>query len=333
MTERPVVRAPRPVPGARLWSLAQRIGLVASVALIAGLALEPDRTLTVLWYGIIPFLPLTFLLSTQIWRNVCPIATLNTMTGDRFGDRRLTGRWVRILSWLGLTLLLVMVPARRFLFNVDAPFLAITIVAIGVLALAGGLLFDKKAAFCNGICPVLPVERLYGQRPLVNVPNARCAPCRRCTLGACLDLVPGLAAVSLVDQVTSRTSWMRTPFGLFALAFPGFVVAYSLQLDGGLATAGSVYSAVAAGSVVSLLVLGTGFALAGVEATTGLLLCAGAAAGLYYWFTPGAIAAVLGLPPLVAYSMRTVALFLVGAWLFKALQPERVRLRMGRAQS
>ena len=333
MTERPLTRAPRPVPGAWLWGVAQWVGLAATVALIAGLVWKPEETLAVLWYGIVPLLPLTFLLSTQIWRNVCPIATLNTMTGDRFGDRRLAGEWFRTLSWIGLALLVLMVPARRFLFNVDGPVLAFTIAATGVLALLGGLVFDKKAAFCNGICPVLPVERLYGQRPLVQVPNARCAPCRRCTMGACLDLVPGMAAISLVDRVTSRTSWMRTPFGLFALAFPGFVIGYSLLADAGLASAGSVYGAVALAAVGSLLILGVGFALTGVEAATGLLICAGLAAGFYYWYTPAAVATAFGLSPMATNGIRAASLLLVSAWLVRSLRPDRVRLQMGRARS
>lgn len=332
MTERRAVRVPRPVPGARLWGVAQWIGLVATIALLAGLVAAPDRTLAVLWYGIVPLLPLTFLLSTQIWRNVCPIATLNTMTGDRFGDRRLAGEWFRVLSWVGLVLLVLMVPARRFVFNADGPVLAATIAGTGLLAVLGGLFFDKKAAFCNGVCPVLPVERLYGQRPLLHVPNARCAPCRRCTMGACLDLVPATAAISLVSPGGSRTRWMRTPFGLFALAFPGFVIGYSILSDVGLTSAASVYGVIALGAAASALVLGAGFALAGVEAVTGLLICAGLAAGFYYWFTPAAVAAAFGLSPWVTNGIRAGSLLLVGIWLIRSLLPERVQMKVGRAR-
>ena len=55
----------------------------------------------------------------------------------------------------GLVLFHLMVPARHFLFNQNGVALAITIVAVGGLALLLGSMFPVRSAFCNALCPVL----------------------------------------------------------------------------------------------------------------------------------------------------------------------------------
>ena len=154
-----------------LWKVAQVVGLLVTVGLLAALLLEPEIALLVLWSAAIPLLPATFLINPGLWRNVCPLATLNMFSGDIVGHRRLTARLIPPAGLLGIVLLAVMVPARRFLFNANAVALASTIAAVALAALVLGIFFEGKAGFCNSICPVLPVERLYGQSPLMQVSN------------------------------------------------------------------------------------------------------------------------------------------------------------------
>jgi len=172
-----------------VWKVAQFLGVVLTVVLLAGLYREPDLTLKILWNAVIPLLPAVFLVQPEIWRNACPLATLNVLSGRRAGKRTLSPEAARRFGAVGIVLLFAMVPARRFLFNTDGTALAITITAVAVLALVLGFVFDMKAGFCNALCPVLPVERLYGQRPLFKVPNAHCKPCTLCTRRGCIDLV------------------------------------------------------------------------------------------------------------------------------------------------
>src|SRR4051812_28650026 len=76
----------RTVPGIVapvLWQTGQVAGLMLTVALLTGLWFEPEPTLRVLWYAIIPVLPAVFLIQPGIWRNVCPLVTLNTLPGTR----------------------------------------------------------------------------------------------------------------------------------------------------------------------------------------------------------------------------------------------------------
>ena len=211
-----------------------------------------------------------------------------------------------------------MVPARRFLFNTDGLVLAVTIVAVAIAALVLGFLFDAKAGFCNSICPVLPVERLYGRHPLLMVPNVRCAPCTVCTKRGCVDLSSRSAELMLGPAVLSG-AWLRRGYGVFAAAFPGFVVGYYLRSDGPLAVAGATYLTVALGAAVSYLAvtaLVTAFRIPAGPALTGL---AAAAVGLYYWFAAPVLADAVGQRDSAAWVIRAAALALVVNWYWRSL--------------
>src|SRR5690606_39768035 len=102
-----------------LWRLASLLGLVLTAVLLLGLVVRPTLTLHLLWDMIIPLLPLVFLANPMIWRNVCPLGTLNRLTGAS-ADRRAPSRSVLRGGWVvGIVLLAILVPARRFLFNED----------------------------------------------------------------------------------------------------------------------------------------------------------------------------------------------------------------------
>jgi len=193
-----------------LWRAVQIVGVAATLAVVAGLVLAPNPTLTALWNVIVPLVPASLLLSPALWRNACPLATLNTAANGLVGRRVLPARAVPRVGLIGIALLIVLVPARRFLFNVDGTALAVTIGLVGLLALVLGAAFDLKAGFCNAVCPVLPVERLYGQRPLLEIGNARCRPCTRCTQAACLDLSPPKALRQILGPARRSARWLLT---------------------------------------------------------------------------------------------------------------------------
>ncbi|MDT8340693.1 MAG: hypothetical protein RQ751_04200 [Longimicrobiales bacterium] len=307
-----------------LWRVAQGAGLVATLGLLAGLVLSPQATLRILWYGIIPVLPAVFLIHPGIWRNVCPLATLEILPQRRAGGVRLERDGARRALVVGLVLLAVLVPARRLLFNSDGPWLAGVIVGVALLALLLGLGSHRKARFCNALCPVLPVEKLYGQSPLLSVPNPRCAPCTACTASGCLDLVPTRAALEMADPGDRGGSrWLLTPFGIFAAAFPGFVVAYYLLGDVPASAWATVYGGVAAGSVASFALVGVVLAPARVPARTALPWLGLLAFLLYYWFgAPGvADAWSTGTAPTgVTVGIRSAALALGLAWTARRLR-------------
>jgi len=314
------VAAPvQPPRHARLWQAAQGLGLLLTVGLLVGLVQRPELTLNILWNAVVPVLPAVFLVSPAIWRNVCPLATLTVLPGGRLGGRTIREGTVRATLLVGMGLLLVLVPARRFLFNTHGVALAVTIAAVAGLALAAGFAFKRKAGFCNTICPVLPVERLYGQRPLVTVSNVRCVPCIGCTERGCIDLSPSDSLRTAVGPRWFSDWWPLSPFGGFAAAFPGFIVGYYTLANGPATQAAVVYrhvlAAMAASFVLVLLVMKT----LRLGAAAGLPILAALGAGLYYWYAANVVTEAWGISGIATWGLRAAALTLILAWLVRAL--------------
>jgi hypothetical protein len=298
-----------------LWRAAQLLGLALTVLLLGGLFVRPELTLDLLWNAVVPILPATFLVSPAIWRNVCPLATLTLLPGKRFGRGVLKEPAVRTSLVVGVALLLVLVPARRFLFNTNGIVLAVTIAGVALLALGAGFAFKRKAGFCNSICPVLPVERLYGQWPLARVPNVRCVPCIGCTERGCLDLSTRESLQTAVGSSWGSERWLLSPFGLFAAAFPGFIVGYYQLSNGPLSRAPGVYLQIATAMVVSALLVALVVRVLRVPADRGLAVLAALAVGLYYWYAARVIADAWGASAVFTWTVRVAALGLVVYWL------------------
>lgn len=310
------------LPPARAWRAAQGLGVMLTLALLAGLVLRPAPSLRLLWDMVIPLLPAIFLVNPMLWRNVCPLATLGHV-GDRGRGARLrpdTLQW----GWAaGALLLFVLVPARRFLFNENGGFLAGTIGAVGALAAGGGFFFSRRAGFCNSICPVLPVEKLYGQSPMLGVASAVCPDCTGCAARGCIDLVGGQSLLQGIGKPQREDwRWMATPSGLFALLFPGFVLGYFHTVNGGLDTAPAVYGLVARWALSGAAILGLlGFAL-GVGRRQALLLLGAGSVASYYWYAGPALASVYGVPAPGPLVVRGGFLLLIGVWVVRAARQE-----------
>lgn len=302
------------------WRTAQAVGLALTVVLLTGLWAAPQPTLRVLWYAVIPLLPAVFLVQPGLWRNVCPLATLSTLPGRRTRGLKLDARALRWAAPAGVALLALLVPARRFLFNVDGSALAAVIVAVAVLALVSGFVFERKAGFCNAICPVLPVERLYGQRPLARVGTAHCPSCSLCTTRGCLDVSAEKALPQLLGPARRSTRWLLTPYGAFAAAFPGFVLAYSVIPDVAPVEAGRVYLVVAAGAVGSYVAVAGLVLVAHLPAGAALPGLGALALGIYYWYGASAIADAWGLGTGAVHGLRGAAALLLGLWLAARLR-------------
>lgn len=208
-----------PSTAGRGWTAAQAMAFVAAAVLVGGLWWAPDVSQRVLWGGIIPVLPIVFLLHPGLWRNVCPLASVN-MVAARFGRRRsMSPVMTRRANALGIALFAVLVPLRGAVFERYGQAAAIAALALGTLAVVGGVFFDRKAGFCNAVCPLLAVERLYGQAPLATVSNPRCPSCTLCVRRGCLDLSARKAVPRSWDRVAaprpgsgSRSASLPRPF-------------------------------------------------------------------------------------------------------------------------
>jgi hypothetical protein len=302
------------------WRGARMAGLAVTGGLIVALFMAPTSTLNVFWNVVIPLLPASFLISPIIWRGVCPLATLNSMSNGWVARRTLRGKWLSVAGGVGVVLLAVLVPARHFIFNTDGTLLAVAVLVLAVLALALGAVYDVRAGFCNAICPVLPVERLYGQSPLVRIPNPRCAACTVCVGAGCVDLSPTKAINQVVGPPRRSAAWLRTHYGVFAAAFPGFIVGYFLTPNGGIALAPTIYLQVAlwaAGSYVTTSIL---VWLMKPRFRSAMVMLGGVAAGLYYWFGSPGVAAALGGAEVWTTALRSAMLALVALWFWRAMR-------------
>jgi nitrite reductase (NADH) large subunit len=212
---------------ARPWSVLQAVAVLAALVVLALLLFAPRLGLFVTWYVLIPLVPVLLLAAPGIWRNLCPVAVLSqlpALSGVRPARRfPLRSRWGATIG-AGI-LFLAIVPLRPAIFNQDALALFLFTLSVVVASIAGGLLFPGKAGWCSSVCPVLPVERLYGQLPIIDVEHAHCSACDGC-MTACYDLKPVDSLRTLTRAHTRSWELVRTPLGLFGAAFPGFILGY-----------------------------------------------------------------------------------------------------------
>jgi hypothetical protein len=292
------------------WRLAQGTAVVVLAAFVAALALDRRDVLDVFWMIVIPVLPASFLVAPMLWRNVCPLATINHWTGDRTGRQPPSPQTLRMLQWTGIALLFVLVPLRHVVLNTIPVGMLALVAVVGVIVLLAGVRWAVRAGFCNGLCPVRPVELLYGQRPLVDVPRARCATCVLCVPVGCPDVWRARTMPRLIDNHASRP-WFTEPFGFFTLAFPGLVLAYFLTTD--LTPWTTVYGLMLVLVAASVMTLGGLIALLKPSRALATAVLAALAFGLYYWYAAPGFAEAIRLPG-GPWPVRTVAGLLLLVW-------------------
>ncbi len=306
-----------------VWKGIQFFVVAMVIALCVSLFVYPDRTLFLFWRVIIPVLPLVFLLALGLWRNICPLATLNQIPISFKFNRNLTlPKWLAKNYYLiSISLFLIIVPARKLLFNTDGPALALFILTVAALAFVMGIFYKGKSGFCNSICPVLPVERIYGQTPFFMIRNSHCEQCVSCTKN-CIDNNPnGAYLADLYDD----DNYFKAPRKFFAGMFPGFIIAFYTLPDPPAISAISLYMQFALFSTVSA---GIFFLIEFIIKTTTNKLTGffGAAAlNLYYWFNAPLLAELISTPPSMwfIWSVRVVVLIVTIAWLFRTYKKEQ----------
>ena len=307
-----------PPPQNKFWKAAQILILGVTLALIAGFILYPKETLNIQWNILIPILPATFIITPGLWRNICPLATFNMMF-NKFAKRQtLPLKYVSAAGITGIMLLGILVPARRFMFNENGTALAATVLAVAMLALLLGAVFSRKAGFCNGICPILPVERLYGQSPLFRISNSRCLPCELCTGPRCIDLDPRISIMETIGEGYNSNKWLLTPFGIFAASFPGFVAGYYTIQDVPFSQAGSIYYHIFFWAGVSFLITNIFIRLFRLKTRLALSILAGVTVGIYYWFSAPVIATAWSLGSPAEWILRFAIFTLIATWFMRA---------------
>ena len=321
-----------PIPA---WHALRLLSLAAVGGLLWLCFAQPALALQLFWGLAVPLLPLVFLTLPGLWRNLCPLAATNQLP-RLFGlSRGLTlpaaARRYAVLA--GLLALFLAVSARRVLFDTDAGALAALVGGALGLALLGGLVFKGKSGWCGSFCPLLPVQRLYGQEPLKLVPNSHCQPCVGCTRN-CYDFNPQVAWLA---DLYDDDPGLGTDRRLVAGALPGLVLGYfTAPADGGF--------------VVQLLHNGL-YCLVGVgaywlaeslfrQSAQRITVVFGAVAlNLYYWFasvtlfeTIAQLGAALPVEAL-AWVLRALVFALSLHWIVRGFAKEPLFLAQTYAQT
>jgi NADPH-dependent 2,4-dienoyl-CoA reductase/sulfur reductase-like enzyme/ferredoxin len=208
----------------RVWHAARAVALAGAFSLVATLFVSPRIGLIAWWLFVLPCLPALMMLAPGVWRNLCPMATLNQLP-------RLFGfsRSLVVPGWLRRQTILIQAVLYFALISMRAPVLdhygwtigVLMLVALGA-AFLGGVIFKGKSGWCGTFCPLMPIQRLYGQTPVLVVPNSHCSTCVGCTSN-CIDFHPRLAVVT---DVRESDPYRLGQLKFFAGAFPGFVVAF-----------------------------------------------------------------------------------------------------------
>ncbi|MGA3017667.1 MAG: hypothetical protein ABSF62_11150 [Bryobacteraceae bacterium] len=229
----------------RFLAFSRWIGLLAVAAVAGGLATEAAlrgvRWVDLFWQSMVPLVPLTLLVAPHLWRRVCPLAVLNLAAarvgrGSReIGPPRMPGKaniWIKRYGvMVAAGLLWLLVPMRILLFNQSARATLVLIVAITFAAVALGIAGPWKAAWCCSVCPVYPVEKLYGTAPVWSLTDTRCVPavsaqsCYRCALH-CIDVPESESHYWNAMEKAGSKRLAEVARRFFLGSFPGFVLAY-----------------------------------------------------------------------------------------------------------
>ena len=202
-----------------IWRIVQvAVWLVGAVILFC-LLFYPSLGILLFWNILIPVAPALFVVATGVWRNVCPLATTNLLPrhlGFSKG-KKLSAAQLGKLNFAAVIALYAIVPLRHAVFNANGVATASLIISMAVIGISMGFVYEWKSAWCSGLCPIHPVEKLYGQNTLLSLPNAHCGECMKCVI-PCPDSTPNIHPKS-----STRTIWHRISGLLIVGGLPGFI--------------------------------------------------------------------------------------------------------------
>ncbi|MEM5471887.1 FAD-dependent oxidoreductase [Hoeflea sp. AS60] len=323
----PYTEVPTRLPKALWWVL--RIATMAVVlGTVAVLFVKPQTGLDLFWKLLVPVLPIVFVVAPGFWRQVCPMALTNQIPRmGGFGLARTLSVKMKSAAFLVAVLIFfAAVVIRHVLFNANATALAVLIVAALILPFLGGLVFKGRSGWCGTFCPLAPIQKAYGQAPLVMVRNGYCQSCVGCQKN-CYDFNPRAA---IHADLADPDPWYAGHRALFAAALPGLIVGFFTAASP-LASGFGSYLLHMASSIA--LALGLFMALASILRVSRYkltLLFSTAAFVLFYWFVSPSLAegitefTGLPFPGYVAYIFFAIALGVGVLMVRSGLRSERL---------
>ena len=202
-----------------IWRIVQSLVWLVGVLILFYLIFYPTIGIHLFWNILIPIAPALLVVSTGLWRNICPMASTALFPRHMgFSKRKkLTIVQTGKLNLVSVIALFAIVPLRHAIFDMNGMATALMILSLGVIAFILGSLYEWKSAWCSGLCPVHPVEKLYGLNNRFALPNAHCNNCYRCVT-PCPDTTPA------ISPLTSRKTIYHNLAGTLLVAgFAGFI--------------------------------------------------------------------------------------------------------------
>ncbi len=297
------------------WHLIQYLLFAASIALVILLFVKPIFGLDILWNILIPVAPALIVIAPGLWRNICPLATLNLLP-RHLGisqEGSLTRRQAAYFSAGSLLALFIIVPYRHISLDTNGPLSALMLITAGTIAFVMGVAFKWRSGWCTTMCPIHPVERLYGIAPAITFRNTRCVQCDHCTT-PCPDSTRSMtAAITGTSRLATITghimigSFAGFIWGWYQLPdYSGDIVA-THYLYAYLWPLGSALASLAIYAILRQWIVATKKGrniLTKVFATT--------AVSTYYWFR---IPALVGLGPYHGTGMLYDLAMILPTWL------------------
>jgi nitrite reductase (NADH) large subunit len=325
----------------QVWMVLRVVTLMVTAILIGLIWTRPLIGLRLFWGLAVPALPTIFVVAPGLWRQVCPMAFVNQLPRllDLSMARSLPDAARSRTYAIAVSIFLIAVALRVPLLNDNGPWLAAGLVAVHLAALLGGFIFKGRSGWCGTFCPLGPIQRSYGQAPLVVVNNGYCRTCVGCQTN-CYDFNPRAAIFADIFADDPRDAGQKR---FFMAMLPGLILAFFLQgmaPDYGYLTYAAILlgSACASAGVYQCLVNFLGF-----DAYRAASVFAGAAIITFYWFTGPTIVHTIGdflgftADPWITLASRghgvALALGLIGQGAFNERLHHRARLEQIRVNA
>lgn len=223
------------------WRIIQYLLLILSIILVTLLIYQPTLGLNIFWNVLIPIAPAVVVVAPGLWRNICPMATLSMLPRSMGISKQGSPSqgMTALLSLGGFLALYIIVPYRHLSLDTNGLHSALMLIIAGLTAFLFGIAFKWRAGWCTTLCPIHPVERLYGIAPAATFINAHCAHCEHCT-APCPDSTKSMTAAitgpsplsSLVGHIVIGSfagfiwGWNQVPDYSGAVTMAQYIYAY-----------------------------------------------------------------------------------------------------------
>ncbi len=273
------------------WIALRLLLLGFTAAMIWLLLSQPSLGVAVFWLIAIPGLPLLFLVAPGVWRNVCPMATLNQLPAQLglSARLRLPNALKRNAYLVAVGLFMALIFLRHPLLNYDPGALLLLLSAALVSAFLGGVLFQGKSGWCGTFCPLSPIERAYGQSPAFVVANSHCSLCNNCQKN-CYDINPNAA---IFKDLEDDSAWYVENRKLFFGALPGLIYWFFTTADPGQIGYGAYLAGLAQSVLVTLGLFYAAIYLTRLRLFHVVQLFTVSAILIFYWFAAPSVQAGL----------------------------------------